>query len=346
MSHNEPETGGVREGIASALLISVEAVVAVFRWLLSGPATPLDTTPEESGEKNQQDREFDLTARKVTSARQGWGTLFTLCAYLVSAAGAIGFLIAYWTGGSNQVLGGTLALAFGGLGCVLVLYSHWLMPRKEARDSRVVLHSNYVQRESALESFQKGKDEVHRRTFLTWILLSTSGLIAAIGISLMRSLGANPDLSLYDTVWNRGQKLVTEDDKTISIDSLRPGDSVTVFPEGSIGSERSQTVLIRVKPELLRLPKERADWAPEGYLAYSRVCTHAGCPVGIYEKTTCLLLCPCHQSTFDVLEAAQPNGGPATRPLPQLPLYVDSDGTLRAGGPFTNPPGPGFWGMP
>ena len=88
---------------------------------------------------------------------------------------------------------------------------------------------------------------------------------------------------------------------------------VTVFPEGSIGDEKAQTVLIRVKEQLLRLPEDRADWAPMGYLAYSRVCTHAGCPVGLYEAESHLLLCPCHQSTFNVLEAAQPTGGPAAR---------------------------------
>jgi ubiquinol-cytochrome c reductase iron-sulfur subunit len=81
-------------------------------------------------------------------------------------------------------------------------------------------------------------------------------------------------------------------------------------------------------------------------LAFSRICTHAGCPVGLYQSETHLLLCPCHQSTFNVLQSAVPTGGPATRSLPQLPLYVDSDGTLRASGGFSEPPGPGFWGMP
>ena len=125
-----------------------------------------------------------------------------------------------------------------------------------------------------------------------------------------------------------------------------PGSFQIVFPEDSIGDEKAQTVLIRVKENLLQLPADRADWAPQGYVAYSRVCTHAGCTVALYEKTTCLLLCPCHQSTFDVLRAAQPTSGPAARPLPQLPLYADADGTLRAGGGFTQPPGPGFWDMP
>jgi ubiquinol-cytochrome c reductase iron-sulfur subunit len=170
--------------------------------------------------------------------------------------------------------------------------------------------------------------------------------MAAIVISLFRSLGQPPGSSLFTRVWKQGQRLTGLDGTPITVNALQPGSSMVVFPEESVGDEKSQTVLIRVREELLQLPKDRADWAPMGYVAYSRVCTHAGCPVGVFESTTDLLMCPCHQSTFDVLRAAQPTSGPADRPLPQLPLYVDADGTLRAAGGFSEPPGPGFWGMP
>ncbi len=138
----------------------------------------------------------------------------------------------------------------------------------------------------------------------------------------------SPDKSLYSRIWQGGQRLVTIDGKPVSLASLQPGSMVTVFPEDQIGAERAQTVLIRVKEHLLQLPEDRATWAPGGYVAYSRVCTHAGCPVGEFEAEQSVLLCPCHQSTFDVLRAAAPTGGPAARPLPQLPLYADADGTL------------------
>jgi ubiquinol-cytochrome c reductase iron-sulfur subunit len=131
----------------------------------------------------------------------------------------------------------------------------------------------------------------------------------------------------------------------VSLSTLQPGSTVTVFPEDQIGDERAQTVLIRVKEELLQMPEDRTSWVPGGYVAYSRVCTHAGCPVGEFQAEQSILLCPCHQSTFDVLRAAAPTGGPAARALPQLPLYVHADGTLRANGEFTAPPGPGFWGI-
>jgi ubiquinol-cytochrome c reductase iron-sulfur subunit len=138
---------------------------------------------------------------------------------------------------------------------------------------------------------------------------------------------------------------MNQDGKPVLVNDLRPGSTMIVFPEGSIGSEKAQTVLVRVEQHLLELPEDRADWAPMGNLAFSRVCTHAGCAVGMYEATTHQLMCPCHQSTFDVLRACQPTGGPAARALPQLPLYADADGTLRAGGGFSHVPGPGFWGI-
>ena len=171
-------------------------------------------------------------------------------------------------------------------------------------------------------------------------------MIAAIAISLFRSLGRPPGPSLFTNVWKRGQRLMTLDGRPVNVTALEPGSTTVVFPEDSIGDEKAQTVVIRVNEQFLQLPKERANWAPMGYVAYSRVCTHAGCNVGLFEKTTNLLMCPCHQSTFDVLKAAQPTSGPAARRLPQLPLYADADGNLRARGGFSEPPGPGFWGMP
>ncbi|HEX2025505.1 MAG TPA: Rieske (2Fe-2S) protein [Actinomycetota bacterium] len=113
-----------------------------------------------------------------------------------------------------------------------------------------------------------------------------------------------------------------------------------------MGSADSQAVLIRVEPDLLQLDSERMAWTPNGHVAYSKVCTHAGCPVGLYDREEQHLVCPCHQSTFDVLRGAEPVSGPAVRPLPQLPLELGADGFLRARSDFTEPVGPGFWDRP
>jgi ubiquinol-cytochrome c reductase iron-sulfur subunit len=123
------------------------------------------------------------------------------------------------------------------------------------------------------------------------------------------------------------------------------GGFITVFPEGHLDAADSQTVLLRVDTETLVPVEGREDWTPEGFMAYSKICTHAGCPIGLYQPATGELFCPCHQSVFDATDAAAPAGGPATRPLPQLPLAVDDEGYLIAQGDFSDPVGPGFWSL-
>ena len=137
--------------------------------------------------------------------------------------------------------------------------------------------------------------------------------------------------------------MVTAYGSPVSADRLKVGGVLTVFPEGHTDEADSQTVLIRASERPVTTRPGRGTWSPQGYLAYSKVCTHAGCPVGLYEQSRQQLLCPCHQSTFDVLHGCRPVFGPATRSLPQLPLAVDEAGYLVAQRDFTEPIGPGFW---
>jgi ubiquinol-cytochrome c reductase iron-sulfur subunit len=118
---------------------------------------------------------------------------------------------------------------------------------------------------------------------------------------------------------------------------------VTVFPEGHHDSADGQAVLVRVRREQLHPAPGRETWSPDGLIVYSKVCTHAGCPVGLYQSADHTLLCPCHQSAFDVLDRARPVFGPAAVALPQLPIRLDGDGYLRAQGDFSDPVGPAFW---
>ena len=127
-------------------------------------------------------------------------------------------------------------------------------------------------------------------------------------------------------------------DATLETDSF-----TTVFPEGFAGSADSQAVLIRVAPGLLQLSPTGMAGAPNGLVAYSKICTHAGCPLGLYLAAEHQLRCPCHQSTFDVLDGARPVYGPAPKPLPQLPIEIGTDGVLRATGDFDAPVGPSYW---
>jgi len=321
----------------SRLLRFLGAVVA--RVL---PAKVVTTEIPESG----RDADLPMESEAQIESRERTGSVLVVGSFTVAILGGVGFVFFYWTGAiSTAMLGGSLAVFLGGMGFTLVLWARWMMVHKEAVEPREQLKSSPIERESTTEAFCGGARDVRRRRLLKWMGLGGAGVLASMLVTLLRSLGISPDNSLYSHVWKGGQRLVTLDGKPVSLSSLRPGSTVTVFPEDKVGSERAQTVLIRVKEELLQLPQERSTWAPSGYLAYSRVCTHAGCPVGEYEAEQSLLLCPCHQSTFDVLRAAAPTGGPAARALPQLPLYADADGTLRAGGGFSEPPGPGFWGI-
>ena len=170
--------------------------------------------------------------------------------------------------------------------------------------------------------------------------------LAAVAIVPLRSLGPRPGDALAVTPWRAGLKLVNNAAQPVRASDVTLGGLVTVFPEGAVGSADGQVVLIRVEPELLRLPKGGNEFAPEGLVAYSKVCTHAGCPVGLYDQERHELLCPCHQSAFDVLRGAKPTSGPAARALPQLPIAIAPDGTLVATSDFIGSVGPGYWEMP
>jgi ubiquinol-cytochrome c reductase iron-sulfur subunit len=111
-------------------------------------------------------------------------------------------------------------------------------------------------------------------------------------------------------------------------------------------------VLVRLPPEDLALPPERAGWDAEGVLAFSKICTHAGCAINLYRYPSFppqspgpALVCPCHYSTFDPATGGERIFGPAGRSLPQLPLDRDEAGYLIAAGEFSGPIGPSWWGV-
>ena len=140
------------------------------------------------------------------------------------------------------------------------------------------------------------------------------------------------------------KRVVTEDGQPIRPEDLAVDGVVTVWPEGHTDAADAPTLLIKTRPtQELKLQGEKVGWVVGDIVAYSKLCTHVGCPVGLYQADEGLLLCPCHQSTFDVLDGARPIFGPAARPLPQLPLALDAEGYIVATGDFEAPVGPGFW---
>ena len=258
----------------------------------------------------------------------------------ISIIASIGLVAVYVANGSVELQGITLALALGALGSAIVIWAVALIDAPIEVEER---HS--FARDQPRGEIAPGSEEVTRRRFLARLLAGAAGLLAAALVLPAFSLGPQPGTDLFRTAWRRGLRLVDAANEPIRPDDLALDSVRTVFPQGFVGRADSQTLLIKVKPSDLSLPDGRNAWAPDGCVAYSKVCTHAGCPVGLYRAREHQLLCPCHQSTFDVLRGAVPVFGPAARPLPQLPIEVDAEGYLVALGDFPDPIGPGFWDM-
>lgn len=264
-------------------------------------------------------------------------------AFAVTIVFGVALLAVYVAGGQTQLEGVLLAVCLGGLGVGVVVWAQELMHTRISIEERHPLASP-----STIPTLSETLDEevgfTRRRLLVRMLLGALGGLAAALAIPAL-SLGPAPGRELFSTSWARGSRLVDIDGNVVNAAELEVGSLVTVFPEGHAGSAQAQTLLIRVPPDTLRLDPDRLAGAPDGYVAYSKVCTHAGCPVGLYRAIEHQLICPCHQSTFDVLDGAAPVSGPAARPLPQLPIALTADGTFVALGGFPEPVGPAFWNM-
>jgi ubiquinol-cytochrome c reductase iron-sulfur subunit len=218
-----------------------------------------------------------------------------------------------------------------------------LLPQGPYVEEREELPSSAHDQAAFEADFGRGEAWLSRRGFLVKMLGLAAGAIGLAALFPVLSLGPNPKRALFRTKWRRGSPLVNEQGARVSTDTLEVGGAITVFPEGHIDVEDSQTILIRLSDGDVVTRPGRETWGPHGYVAFSKVCTHAGCPVGLYQQRFKRLLCPCHQSTFNVPDGAKPVFGPATRSLPQLPLMVDENGFLESQSDYTEPIGPGFW---
>ena len=264
-------------------------------------------------------------------------------AFGLSALASIGLVATYVLGGDPQVEGILLAVALGGMGVGIVVWAIRLLDAPTIFEERHPLASSPDERAQAAGA--TNIVSITRRRFLVRMLAgSAAALTAALAIPVF-SLGPRPGRALFETPWREGARVVTTDGSPIRPADLGFGTVRTVYPDHAIGSADAATLLIRVQPSELQLDEVPSQWTPEGCVGYSKICTHAGCPVGLYRAEDNALLCPCHQSTFDVLRGAVPTFGPAVRPLPQLPMGVDDEGFLVALGDFPEPVGPSFWNL-
>jgi ubiquinol-cytochrome c reductase iron-sulfur subunit len=264
-------------------------------------------------------------------------------ALVVSTLAALALAGVYIAGGQPQAEGALLFVSLTSIGVALVLWAKRLLPQGEVTGPRGDLGSSEEDRAATDETIEAAEVFLTRRRALIRLVVAAGGALGLAALFPIRSLGPSPGNELQRTAWRKGLRLVDDAGRPVRPDTVQVGGILTVFPEGAGQAGDSQVVLIRVEPGQNRPRKGRETWAPQGNLAYSKICPHVGCPVGLYEEQSHELICPCHQSTFDVLDGARPVFGPATRSLPQLAISVNPDGFLVADGDFTEPVGPGFW---
>lgn len=283
------------------------------------------------------------------------GTLLFIYAYVGIPQEELIFLPILGTTNAHQLflgLGLAISLFFIGMGAV-----HWaktLMPDHEVVDIRKEQRSKDEDRAAFIQTVREQGETagLGRRTLIKRTLGLSLGLAGLSPLLMLRDCSAElPGDELAETNWRAGTRLLTDPgDRPIKPGDIEVGAVAQVLPQLSPGRERTLNdiakdalLLIRIRPEEFNLNEERLSWTYQGIIAFSKICSHMGCAVALYEQTTKHLLCPCHQSTFDVTRAAEVIFGPAARPLPQLPISVDKDGYLIATSPFDQAVGPSYW---
>jgi len=260
---------------------------------------------------------------------------------------------------SNLALGLSLSVALLGLGFGAIIWVRHIMPDAEVIEERHEMRSTDAERAAFAEYFAEATNasQFVKRPIVRRTLMLATLPLAAIPIVVLRDMGPLPGTSLRHTVWSPGRRLLVygTNQPITPAEFSAPGQSITIVPEGYTDDldvlAKATVTLIKFRPGELQIPTVSnggtligtMNWTVDNIVAYSRICTHVGCPVGLYEQTTHHLLCPCHQSTFDASTGATVIFGPAPRPLPQLPLTTDAQGYLVAKSDFPQPVGPSFW---
>ncbi|AIR97968.1 ubiquinol-cytochrome c reductase iron-sulfur subunit [Streptomyces glaucescens] len=305
----------------------------------------------------------DIDERAAKRSERAVALLFT-----VSMLATIGFIAAFVTipvhktvyifplghiGALNFALGVTLGVALFCIGAGAVHWGRTLMSDHELVQERHPIEAPADVRAQVFEDFRQGAKEsqLGRRKLIRNTMFGAMAMVPLSGVVLLRDLGPLPEDKLRHTLWRKGKLIVNMNTN----EPLRPSDvavgSLTFAkPEGLEEHDhgfqneiaKAALMLVRIEPEDIK-DKRELEWSHEGIVAYSKICTHVGCPISLYEQQTHHVLCPCHQSTFDLADGARVIFGPAGHPLPQLRIGVNDEGYLEALGDFEEPVGPAFW---
>jgi len=282
-----------------------------------------------------------------------WAELAVLWALLLAGASAAGFIAVYALGADTQWLGLLLGLAFAFLAVGSIVTGKALVPQEQKEQERESLDHEREDLDIAVYG-QEAVEGITRKR----LLKRAAGAVGltVVGALLVPLASCGPLLEveqLRRMAWRPGRRLVDEYGKPLRAENLAVGSMTPAYAEG-VDRERldASLIVVRLEEHALRLPEQRADWAPSGILAYSKICTHAGCAVSMLRYPLYspgvprpALVCPCHYSTFDPATGGDVLFGPAGRPLPQLPVAIDDKGELRAAGRMSGPVGPSWWGV-
>ncbi|MBO3745606.1 Rieske 2Fe-2S domain-containing protein [Streptosporangiaceae bacterium NEAU-GS5] len=317
------------------------------------PASPLGEAPVAT----QAPPDPGVKAADEDGARRAERIVALL--FTITFLAGIAFIVSYVyfqvgdidkTATSNLALGTSLSVALLALAVGIVVWVRQIMPKYNLIQERHPMASSTADREYVSETFVQGANESGfvKRKMLRRTLLLAAAPLGLLPIILLRDLGPMPGVSLRHTVWKKGLRLTVEGTgqpiRASDFDS--PGGILSVVPEGYEHDlnalAKATLILIKLRPQDIKAGTN-LNWTHDGIIAYSKICTHVGCPAALYEQTTHHILCPCHQSTFDAADGAKVIFGPAARPLPQLPIAVDGEGFLVAQSDFDVPVGPSFW---
>jgi ubiquinol-cytochrome c reductase iron-sulfur subunit len=330
----------------------------------AGAAVIISDTLPNPGFPPHRPRVTDVDPAKRSRAER---TVFTL--FYLSIVGSIWAVAAYMAFPivaddptsirlNNLFIGVGMSLALLGIGFAAVHWAKALMSDHEGIDIRHSIAGDEETQKQVVEIFQLANEEsgFGRRTLIRNSLIGALLAFPLPGIVLFRGLapqGINPVYDLSHTMWKKGTRLTRDPEGTpIKAEDVTLGSVFHVIPDGlnSLSYDdqlnekaKSAVLLMRLLPRDLHVTPDRRTWNYDGIIAYSKICTHVGCPVALYEQQTHHLLCPCHQSQFDITHQARVIFGPASRPLPQLPITIDADGYLIAQSDFHEPVGPSFW---